>query len=239
MKIMVVIPTYNEKENIAELLKSILALEIKDMDILVVDDDSPDRTAKIVEDINKINPGVHLLLRKKLKGRGAAGKDGFRYALDWGADYIIEMDADFSHDPKYIPDFLEAIKDNDVVLGSRFIRGGRDMGRTFIRRIISWLGNVYVRRILGIKIHDCSSGYRCFRRKVLETINLDNTISLGPAVVHEFLYKSILYGFRIKEIPIIFVERKYEHSKLNFRIILEGFLMVLVLKFLFSRIRHE
>lgn len=236
---MVVIPTYNEKENIAKLLESILALEIKDMDILVVDDDSPDGTAKIVEDINKRNPSVHLLLRKTLKGRGAAGKDGFRYALNWEADYIIEMDADFSHDPKYIPTFLDAIKDSDVVLGSRFIKGGKDVGRGFLRQLISLLGNVYVRRILGVKIHDCSSGYRCFRRKVLETIKLDNTISLGPAVVHEFLYKSILYGFKIKEIPIIFVERKYEHSKLNFRIILEGILMVIILRFLFSRIRHE
>lgn len=239
MKTMIMIPTYNEKENIKKLLESILALKIKDMDILVVDDDSPDGTAKIVEEISKKEPGVHLLLRKALKGRGAAGKDGFRYALNHGADYIIEMDADFSHDPKYIPDFLDAVKDCDVVLGSRFVKGGKDVGRGIIRQLISLLGNIYVRKALGIKIHDCSSGYRCFRRKVLETINLDNTVSLGPAVVHEFLYKSILYGFKVKEIPIIFVDRKYEHSKLNFRIIMEGFLMVLILKFLFSRIRHE
>lgn len=239
MKTMIVVPTYNEKENIGKLLDSILSLKIKDMDILVVDDDSPDGTARIIEEISKKEPSVHLLLRRALKGRGAAGKDGFRYALNWGADYIIEMDADFSHDPKYIPDFLRCIKDYDVVLGSRFVKGGKDIGRGIIRRLISLLGNIYVRKVLGIKIHDCSCGYRCFRRKVLETINLDNTVSLGPAVVHEFLYKSILYGFRVKEIPIIFVERKYERSKLNFRIILEGFLMVLILKFLFSRIRHE
>ena len=239
MKTIVVIPTYNEKENIAKLLQSILALKIKDMDILVVDDNSPDGTAKVVEEISAREPSVHLLLRKALKGRGAAGKDGFRYALNRGADYIIEMDADFSHDPKYIPDFLEAIKDADVVLGSRFIKGGRDVGRGMIRRLISLLGNIYVRKTLGLKIHDCSSGYRCFRRKALETINLESTVSLGPAVVHELLYKSILYGFRIKEIPIIFVDRRYAHSKLNFRIIMEGFLMVLILKFLFSRIRHE
>lgn len=239
MKTIIVIPTYNEKENIGRLLESILALKIKDLETVVVDDNSPDGTARIVEEISKKEPSVHLLLRKTLKGRGAAGKDGFRYALNHGADYIIEMDADFSHDPKYIPDFLDAIKDCDVVLGSRFIKGGADVGRGAIRQLISLLGNIYVRKALGIKIHDCSSGYRCFRRKVLETVNLDNTVSLGPAVVHEFLYKSILYGFRVKEIPIVFVDRKYEHSKLNLRIITEGFLMVLILKFLFSRMRHE
>jgi len=239
MKTIVVVPTYNEKENISKILESILALKIKDLDALVVDDDSPDGTAKIVEEISKKEPNVHLLLRKALKGRGAAGKDGFRYALNHGADYIIEMDADFSHDPKYIPDFLDAVKDCDVVLGSRFVKGGKDVGRGIIRQLISLLGNIYVRKALGIKIHDCSSGYRCFRRKVLETINLDNTVSLGPAVVHEFLYKSILYGFKIKEIPIVFVDRRHAHSKFNYRIILEGFLMVLILRFLFSKIRHE
>lgn len=238
MKTVVVIPTYNEKENIGKLLESILALKIKDMDILVVDDNSPDGTAKIVEEIIKKELSVHLLLRKALKGRGAAGKDGFRYALNRGADYIIEMDADFSHDPKYIPDFLDAVKDYDVVLGSRFVKGGKDIGRGIIRQLVSLLGNIYVRTVLGIKIHDCSCGYRCFRRKVLETINLDNTISLGPAVVHEFLYKSILYGFRLKEVPIVFVDRRLENSKFNFRIILEGFIMVLILKFLFSKTRH-
>jgi dolichol-phosphate mannosyltransferase len=239
MKTIAVIPTYNEKENIANLLEYILALKIKDMDILVVDDNSPDGTAKVVEELGAREPNVRLLSRNALKGRGAAGKDGFRRALNLGADYIIEMDADFSHDPKYIPDFLEAIKDADVVLGSRFVKGGRDVGRGIIRRLLSLLGNIYVRRALGLKIHDCSSGYRCFRRKVLETINLDSTVSLGPAVVHELLYKSILYGFRIKEIPIVFVDRKYARSKLNIRIIMEGFLMVLILKFLFSRIRRE
>jgi len=239
MKTMVMIPTYNERENIERLIKSILALKIEDLHILVVDDNSPDGTTEVVANLSKIYSNVHLLRREKLKGRGAAGKDGFKYAFNWGADYIIEMDADFSHDPKYIPDFLNAIKDYDVVLGSRFIKGGKDVGRGLIRQLVSLLGNIYVRRVLNIKIHDCSSGYRCFRRKVLETINLDNTISLGPAVVHEFLYKSILYGFKIREIPIIFVDRRREQSKFNYRIMLEGFLMVLILKFLFSRLRHE
>lgn len=239
MKTMVVVPTYNEKENITRLIGEILSLKIEGLDILVVDDNSPDGTAAIVEEISKNDPRVHLLLRKTLKGRGAAGKDGFRYALNRGADYIIEMDADFSHDPKFIPDFLEAIKDCDVVIGSRFIKGGRDIGRGFKRSFISLLGNTYVRGVLKLKIRDCSSGYRCFRSRVLEAINLDNTVSLGPAVLHELLYKSILYGFRVKEIPIVFVDRKYERSKFNFRIMLEGFLMVLILKFLFSRLRHE
>jgi len=238
MKTIVVIPTYNEAENIAKLLEHILALKIKDMEIMVVDDNSPDGTAKIVEEISKKEPSAHLLLRKTLKGRGAAGKDGFRHALERGADYVIEMDADFSHDPKYIPDFLDAIGDCDVVLGSRFIKGGRDIGRGIIRQLISRLGSIYVRKVLGIKIHDCSSGYRCFRRKVLEAIKLDDTVSLGPAVVHEFLYKSILYGFRVKEIPIVFLERRRERSKFNFQIMLEGFIMVLILKFLFSKTRQ-
>lgn len=238
MKTIIVVPTYNESENIEHLIKDILNLNL-DLEVLVVDDNSPDGTADIVEKMSKVNSLVHVLVRKSLKGRGAAGKEGFKYALDNGADYIIEMDADFSHDPKYIPDFLDAVKNYDVVIGSRFVKGGKDLNRGLFRKIVTKFASIYVRCVLGINIKDCSSGYRCFRREVLETINIDNTISLGPAVLHELLYKSILKGFRIKEISIVFVDRKKGKSTFDFRVMLEGFLMILILRFLFSRLRHE
>jgi dolichol-phosphate mannosyltransferase len=215
MKTFVIIPTYNEKENIEKLINEILELKVVDK-IVVVDDNSPDGTGKIVEKISKRNPSVVLLSRHKRYGRGSAGIDGFKYALENGADYVIEMDADFSHHPKYIPQFLEKIKEYDVVLGSRFVPHGRDVGRGLFRHLLSHLAGIYVRKILKLKIRDVSSGYRCFRREVLEKIDLDNMVSTGPSIVLEILYKVCLKGFKLYELPIVFEERKSGKSKLDY-----------------------
>jgi len=231
MKTFVMIPTYNEKENIANLINSILNLNILGLEIVVVDDNSPDGTWKIVKDISKRKPMLHLLLRTKNRGRGSAGIAGFKYCLENGANYIIEMDADLSHNPKYIPSLLEKIKSYDVVLGSRFVKGSKQINRPIRRRTITRLANVYIRAILGLKIKDCNSGYRCFRRNVLKTINLESIKSKGPDVVQEILYKCHLKNFRICEIPIVFKERKKGKTKLKPGHILKGYMRIINLRF--------
>ena len=231
MKTFIVIPTYNEKENISSLIDEILKLSIKDLHIVVVDDFSPDRTWKIVEDIEKKKTNIHLLLRKTKRGRGYAGKDGFIYCLKKGADTIIEMDADFSHNPKYIPLMLEEIKNYDVILGSRRVKGGKEVGRGFLRKSITYLANLYIRIILGIKVKDCNSGFRCFKRNVLEKIT-QGLESKGPIIIQEVLFKVHLNGFRIKEIPITFVNRTKGKSKLGIKQLTASYFMVLKLKFL-------
>lgn len=235
MKTFVMIPTYNEKENIKNLIDEILRLKIDNLHIVVVDDFSPDGTWKIVEDISKKNNNVHLLLRKTKRGRGYAGKECFNYCLNNGADIIIEMDADFSHDPKYLPKMLEEIKDADVVIGSRFVKDAGEQGRGLIRRIITKLANFYIRLMLGIKIKDCNSGFRCFRRKVLETIDVDKIKAKGPDILQETLYKANAKGFRIKETPIVFVNRKSGSSKLGIKHLIRGYFMILKLRFGFIK----
>ena len=231
MKTFIIIPTYNEKENIASLIDEILKLSIKDLHIVVVDDFSPDETWKIVEDISKKEKNIHLLLRKTKRGRGYAGKDGFIYCLKNKADIIIEMDADFSHDPKYIPSMLEEIKNYDIILGSRRIKGAKEVGRGVIRKIITKLANLYIKIMLGIKVKDSNSGFRCFKRAVLEKIT-QGLKSKGPSIIQEVLFKAHLKGFRIKEIPITFVNRKKGRSKLGLPQLAAGYFMVLKLKFL-------
>jgi len=230
MKTFVMIPTYNEKENIKILIDKILKLRIKDLNVVVVDDNSPDGTADIVKDVFKKNKNVHLLLRKKDKGRGYAGRDGFIYCLKHGADVIVEMDADMSHDPKYIPKMIDELKNADLILGSRRVEGAEEVGRSSIRRIITFLANLYIRIILGLKARDCNSGFRCFKRKVLEGINPEKLESKGPAIVQEVLFKAHLKGFKIKEMPITFVNRTKGKSKLGMPQLIAGYFMVLKLK---------
>lgn len=230
MKIYVMIPTYNEKENIKNLIEEILSLKINDLNIVVIDDFSPDRTWKIVQEISKKNKNVNLILRKKNKGRGLAGIRGYKFCLDKGADLIIEMDADFSHNPKYIPKLIDNIKGYDIVLGSRLIKGGKDENRSYLRRIFTILANFYVRVILGIKVIDCNSGFRCIKRKVLEEINIHQLTSKGPTIIQEVLFKSHLKGFKIKEIPIVFIDRHKGRSKLGIKQLAAGYFMVLKLK---------
>ena len=228
MKTIVMIPTYNESENIEKLVKTIL--KFSKIEILVIDDNSPDGTHKIIRNLMKKNSRVKLLLRKKDKGRGLAGIAGYKYCLEHGADYIIEMDADFSHNPKYIPDFLENIRKADIVLGSRLVHGGSDNDRGIIRKTITMLANLYIRLMLGIKVKDCNSGYRCFRRKVIEKINPDALVSKGPDILQEVLFIAHLKGFKIIEIPIEFINRKLGKSKLSLKDLFKGYIVVLRLK---------
>ena len=224
------IPTYNEKENISNLINKILSLKISNLHIVVVDDNSPDGTWKIVQEMSRKNKNVHLLLRKKDKGRGAAGRDGFIYCLKHGADIVVEMDADMSHDPKYIPSMLDELKNADLVLGSRRVEGSKEIGRCWFRKFVTFGANLYIRLMLGLKVKDCNSGFRCFKKEVLEKINLEKLESKGPAIVQEVLFKAHLKGFKIKEIPITFVDRTKGKSKLGIPQLAAGYFMVLKLK---------
>ena len=232
MKTIVMIPTYNEKENIGKLINQVLALKIENLEMVVIDDSSPDGTAEIVKGIASKNKKVHLILRTKNKGRGYAGKAGYKYALEHNADYIIEMDADFSHNPEYIPELLKKIKECDLVLGSRAVKGGKEVGRNIIRMVITKIANFYIRTLLGLNVKDTNSGFRCFRRSVLENIGVDKITSKGPSIVQEVLFKAHLKGFKIAEIPILFRERKVGTSKLGIPQLFGGYIMVLKLKLL-------
>jgi len=229
LNIVVVIPTYNERESIESLIREVLSLSLG-LNILVVDDNSPDGTGAIVSKLAEESPKVRLLTRKKRKGRGSAGVDGFKAALEMGADLIIEMDADFSHHPRHIPDLLANANNYHVVLGSRFVAGGADRDRGMLRQMVTRLAGLYVRTSLGIKIRDVSSGYRCFRKEVFEKVDLDDMISAGPAIVLEILYKVCLNGFSVKEVPIIFEDRRQGQTKLDTITLLETLVMVLRLR---------
>lgn len=230
-KIVVMIPTYNEKENIKKLIREILNLKLEhDLEIVVADDNSPDGTANIVKEIAQRDKRVHLLVRKKRRGRGAGGIDGFKEALKLAPDYIIEMDGDFSHQPKYIPQLVKYCDKYDIVIGSRFVKGGKDLNRSFIRKFITFLVRNFIRWLFKIPVKDVSSGYRCFRREVLEKIDLDDLISIGPSIVLEILYKAYLMDLTFYEIPIVFVNREKGKTKLNFLTLLETLIMALKFK---------
>lgn len=228
-KTIVMIPTYNESKNIEKLVRKILKLNIKNLGLLIVDDNSPDGTAEIVRSIN--DSRVHLLLRKGKRGRGLAGKAGFEKALEIGADYIVEMDGDFSHNPIYIPSMLNEIKNYDLILGSRFVKGSEDIGRNILRRLLTNSANRYIRGMLGIPVNDCNSGYRCFRKEVIKSI-VNGLNADGPDIVQEVLYKSYLKKYKIKEIPIKFEERREGESKLGIKHFFKGLGIVIKLKFL-------
>lgn len=235
-KAMIVLPTYNEKENIQELTHKILSLPLNfELWILVVDDNSPDGTGDIVQALAERERRIQLLVRKKRRGRGAAVIDGFKEALRLKADFVIEMDADFSHQPQFIPPLLKHCEKYDLVIGSRFIKGGKDQGRTILRKFITLLAINFVRSQLKLPVKDVNSGFRCFKRNVLEKIDLDDLISVGPSIVQEMLYKSFLMNFRIKEVPIIFIDRRKGKTKLNLLTLIETLIMVLKFKKRYSR----
>jgi dolichol-phosphate mannosyltransferase len=229
LNIVVVIPTYNERESIESLIREVLSLSLE-LNILVVDDNSPDGTGAIVSTLAEESPKVGLLTREKRKGRGSAGVDGFKKALEMGADLVIEMDADFSHHPRHIPALVANANNYKVVLGSRFVAGGADRDRGMLRQMVTRLAGLYVRTSLGIRIRDVSSGYRCFRKEVFEKVDLDDMISAGPAIVLEILYKVCLNGFSVKEVPIIFEDRRQGQTKLDTITLLETLVMVLRLR---------
>lgn len=233
-RITIVIPTYNEKENIQDLIYEILALRLNfDLSILVVDDNSPDGTGEIVKAMAEREKRIHLLTRKKRRGRGAAGIDGFKSALKMKPDFIIEMDGDLSHRPQFIPLLLKYGETYDLVIGSRFVKGGKDLNRSILRKLVSSLAIHYVRYQLRVPVKDINSGFRCFKRKVLEKVDLDNLISVGPSIVQEILYKVFLMNFKIKEVPVIFINRRKGKTKLNLLTLIETLIMVLKFKRLY------
>jgi dolichol-phosphate mannosyltransferase len=214
MKAIVTIPTYNEAQNILPLISEVLK-QREDLEVLVVDDDSPDGTWKLVEEASGKDPRVHLLLRKERRGRGLAGVDGFRKALAMGADRIVEMDADFSHDPVYLSALLDASDSADLVIGSRYVPGGRDEERSPARRAVSALARRYLRWILGVRVCDPTSGYRCFRREALSSLMDEEIRADDPFIIAELLFRCGRRGLRITEVPIVFRERRAGSSKLS------------------------
>jgi dolichol-phosphate mannosyltransferase len=201
-----------------------------------VDDDSPDGTAGRVAEIGRHDPRVHILVRREARGRGLAGKEGFRRALGLGADFIIEMDADGSHQPLHIPSLLERAREYDLVLGSRFVPGGKDADRPLARRLITLMARRFIRRLFRIPVKDVSSGFRCFRREVLEGIDPDSLISAGPSIVLEVLYKARQMGFSISEVPIVFIDRKKGRTKLTGATLWKTLVMALRIKRMYRRL---
>ncbi len=228
--LLIIIPTYNEKETIEILIKEIFSF-MPQADILVIDDNSPDGTGNIIKDIAKSEPRVNVIIRPYKMGMGSAYKLGFRFALCKTYNYIIQMDADLSHSPRYLPRFLEAIKEADVVLGSRYISGGSVQKWSILRRLISRCGCIYARLILGISIKDITGGFRCYHRQALESINIDKIKSDGFAFQIECIYKVIKKSFYVKEIPFVFLDRERGKSKMNISIIIEAIFIVWRLKF--------
>jgi dolichol-phosphate mannosyltransferase len=228
---LIIIPTYNEKENIETLLQRLMDLPFG-LHVLVVDDGSPDGTAELVKQRMAREPRIHLLQRPGKMGLGSAYRDGFRYALENGAEYIFEMDADFSHDPASIGDFLETIQDADVVLGSRYLRGITVVNWPLSRLILSSFANKYTRLVTGLPVQDATGGFKCFRRRALESVRLDRVKSDGYAFQIEMSFKCWKKGFRIKEIPILFVDRQLGVSKMSRRIVYEAAGMVWRLRLL-------
>jgi len=228
---LVIIPTYDEASNIPQLLPQVLSQD-ECIDVLVVDDGSPDGTGQIADRMASENSRINVLHRERKLGLGTAYLAGFAWALEREYDLILEMDADFSHDPKHLPEFLEAIQDADLVLGSRYLDGrvtvvNWPMGRL----LLSYGANIYARVVTGLKVCDATGGFKCFRRRVLEAIDLDGVRSNGYAFQIEMSLRATKKGFKIKEIPIVFVDRSDGTSKMSGRIVREAIWMVWRLRF--------
>jgi dolichol-phosphate mannosyltransferase len=230
-RILVIVPTYNEVGNITKIIPQILEKD-PDIDVLVVDDSSPDGTSQKVLSMGEAEPRIRLITRPAKMGLGTAYVEGFRYALGRAYSLIFEMDADFSHDPKEIPKFLESAKTHDLVLGSRYIKGVNVVNWPLSRLLLSWFANLYTRLITGLPVRDATGGYKCFHRRVLEAIELDRVRSDGYAFQIEMTFKASKKGFRVEEIPIVFVDRSVGASKMSSSIVREAALMVWKLRFL-------
>jgi len=233
--VVVTVPTWNEALNVESLVAALLALNGEASpyvyEVLVADDDSPDGTWQLVARQCELDMRVHLLHRKSDRGRGRAGREAFLKALDMGADAVIEMDADFSHPPRYIPEMVSKLDAGyDLVLGSRGVAGGKDLGRPLTRRSVTKLANLYIRLLLGLTVRDCNSGFRAWRASALRAIRVEKTVSHGPAIVQELLFKAARARLAICEIPIEFVERERGESSLTLRKLMQGYWMVLRLR---------
>ena len=222
---LVVVPTYNERVNLQGIMPQILQQDPR-LEVLVVDDNSPDGTGELADQLAAADPRVHVLHRPGKAGLGKAYLAGFRWALDRGYDLVIEMDADFSHDPKYLPHLLRAIEDADLVIGSRYRAGVNVINWPISRLLLSLGANQYARWITGLPLTDSTGGFKCFRRRVLEAIDLERVRSNGYSFQIEMSFRAWKKGFRLSEIPIVFTDRVEGQSKMNKRIVREAIWMV-------------
>ncbi len=232
MQTLIVIPTYNERDNIERLVEAILALR-PDVEVLIVDDGSPDGTGEIAEALKERHSRVHVIHRPCKLGLGTAYLTGFKWALASGFDYVMTMDADFSHHPRHIPRFLAEAQTHDLVIGSRYIAGGGTLDCSLGRRLLSRAANAFARVALGLKVKDCTGGFRCYRRRALESIGLDQIFSEGYSFLIEILYRCQREGCSIVEVPIIFEDRKRGASKISYKELLKA--MYTVLRLLWER----
>lgn len=231
MKALVIIPTYNERENLSELLRRIFA-EGLPIEVLIIDDNSPDGTGAAADALAAADPRVHVMHRPGKMGLGSAYVVGFRYAIEHDYDAVFEMDADFSHNPDSLPEFLRELENADLVVGSRYLHGVTVVNWPLKRLILSYLANVYSRVITGMPIKDATGGFKCFRRQVLESLDLSRVKSDGYGFQIEINFKAWRKGFRIREIPILFVDRRAGESKMSRRIVWEAAWMVWRLRIL-------
>lgn len=223
---LIIIPTYNEAENLEPLISAILALDAG-FEILVVDDNSPDGTGQIADRLSDELPGIHVLHRAGKMGLGTAYVQGFRWAIERGYDYVFEMDCDFSHDPQYLPAFLTEIESADLVIGSRYVKGGGTPNWGILRKFISWGGNAFARFMLRLKTHDCTGGFRCYRREMLQQVPWDEIRLQGYGFQIGAVYYVERLGGKVAEFPIIFKDRQVGQSKMSFKIVIEAFTYVI------------
>jgi len=229
-KALVIIPTYNERDNVAAITAAAIAADPR-LDVLIADDNSPDGTGQIADELAAKEPRIQVLHRAKKEGLGRAYLHAFAWGLERGYEYLVEMDADFSHDPKYLTPMLnEAEAGSDLVIGSRYVDGGGTVNWGPGRKLLSRGGSLYARTILGVKLRDLTAGFVCFRRAVLQAIDLNAVKSSGYAFQIELKYRTLKAGFRVKEIPIVFEDRRVGQSKMSRKIFVEGLTMVWKLK---------
>jgi dolichol-phosphate mannosyltransferase len=218
---LVCLPTYDERDNLEPITRAILAAT-PEVDVLVIDDSSPDGTGELADRLAAAEPRMHVLHRAAKQGLGKAYLAGFAWALQRGYPLVLEMDADFSHNPKYLPRMLELAREADLVLGSRNVKGGGTVNWGLGRKMLSRGGSLYARTILGLRVRDLTGGFKCFRREVLEAIDLGSVECSGYAFQIELTYRTVKKGFRVVELPIVFEDRRVGHSKMSRRIVLEA-----------------
>jgi dolichol-phosphate mannosyltransferase len=228
---LIIFPTYNEKENIEKIIEAVLPIDER-LHILVVDDNSPDGTGQIADRLAGENPRINVLHRQNKEGLGKAYIAGFKWGIENRFDYLFEMDADFSHDPKFLPEFLSNIEKYDLVLGSRYISGVNVINWPMSRLLLSYYANVYTRIVTGLPLRDATGGFKCFRREVLEALDLDAIRSNGYIFQIEVSLRVWKKGFTIKEIPIVFVDRIHGQSKMSKKIVREAIWKVWYLRFM-------
>jgi|SRR5215813_12430357 len=231
MRVLVIIPTYNERENLSAIIE-IIQERVPSVDVLIVDDNSPDGTGSLADELAHQHPDkIFVLHREGKEGLGPAYVAGFKFALEHEYDTIVQMDADFSHDPKYLPRFFAEIETADLVVGSRYVDGGGVVNWDFKRRLLSRAANFYVRTLTGMPLADATAGFKCWRRDALAAIDFSDIYANGYVFLAEMSYQAVRKKFRITELPIVFVERRLGRSKMDWRIVTEGFWGVIRMRF--------